>query len=207
MMPNLDHTTIIPFPDKAFWAELYQKSHGALVESVRRYSQTIADAEDAVEEAFYKLMHKKGPDAYGDKMPQTEKGWFWALYWQARAYLSHLKDRCGVHAKYVNLVAPVLDDDFAPGYQGEAMDGDIRARALVRALETLKAEQDISRRDLLIYVCRRSEGVPSKEVAEKFGVTANNVDVITWRVGRLVRKHGPRHFEEALRHVGYGYAA
>ena len=89
----------------------------------------------------------------------------------------------------------------------KAMDDDIRARALVRALETLKAEQDISRRDLLIYVCRRSEGVPSKVVAEKFNLTANNVDVITWRVGQLVRKHGPRHFEEALRHVGYGYAA
>jgi len=205
MKIELDDTVTIAFPNKAFWAEFYQKSHDVLVERVLRHCQAVADAEDAVEEAFYKLMHKKDPEAYGDKMPHTEKAWFWALYWQARAYLSHLKDRCGVHAKYVNLVAPEFEDAFAPGHQGKAMDDDIRSRALVRALETLKAEQDISRRDLLIYVCRRSEGVPSKEVAEKFGVTANNVDVITWRVGQLVRKHGPRHFEEALRHEGCGH--
>ena len=207
MNMTLDDTRIIPYPSLSDWASFYSKFNGPLVERVLRYGATVADAEDAVAEAFYKLIHKKDPDAYGDRMPHTEKAWFWALYWQARAYLSHLKDRCGVHAKYVNLVAPEFEDAFALGHQGKAMDDDIRARALVRALETLKAEQDISRRDLLIYVCRRSEGVPSKVVAEKFNLTANNVDVITWRVGQLVRKHGPRHFEEALRHVGYGYAA
>ena len=205
MMPNLDHTTIIPFPDKAFWAELYQKSHGALVESVRRYSQTIADAEDAVEEAFYKLMHKKDPDAYGDRMPQTEKGWFWALYWQARAYLSHLRDRVGVHAMYVERISVELESVFACGHQGEEMDEEVRSRALARALETLRAEQDISRRNLEVFILRTKGGLSSKEVAANFGIAANNVDQIVYRVRRLVRKYGPRHFEAALRREGYGH--
>ena len=50
-------------------------------------------------------------------------------------------------------------------------------------------------------------GVAAKEVAKKYNIKANNVDVITWRVGRLIRKYGPRHFEAALRHEGYGHAA
>lgn len=207
MRINLDDTTIILFPMMAVWAMMHAKFFRPLVEMVCRYSINIADAEDAVEEAFYKLMYKKDLDAYGDKMPKTEKDWFWAIFWQARSYLSHLKDRCGVHAKYVMFIAPELQDAFASDHQGEEMDGDIRARALVRALETFKAEQDVSRRNLEIYVSRMMYGVPAKEVAKKHGITANNVDQITWRVGRLVRKHGPRHFEEALRYEGYIHAA
>ena len=207
MKITLDDTTIIPFPNKAVWAVFHTKFNRPLVEMACRHSITVADAEDAVGEAFYKLMYKKDPGAYGDKMPQTEREWFWALYWQARAYLSHLKTRVEAHAKYVNLVAPEFEDAFASGHQGEEMDGDIRARALVRALETLKAEQDIPKRDMDIYVSSTRDRAPAKEVAKKFNVTANNVYQIVWRVRYLVRKHGPRHFEAALRHEGYGYAA
>ena len=207
MKITLDDTTIIPFPNEAVWAIFHTKFSKPLVEITSRYSITVADAEDAVEEAFYKLMHKKDPDAWGDKMPQTEKSWFWALYWQARSYLSHLKDRSEVHARYVQLIAPELKEAFASGHQGEEMDGDILARALERALKTLKSEQDISRRNLEIYVSRMMYGVAAKEVAKKYNIKANNVDQITWRVGRLIRKYGPRHFEAALRREGYGYAA
>lgn len=207
MKINLDDTTDLPFPSMADWAMRHQKFYEPLVEIVSRFCINVADAEDAVEEAFCKLMYKKDPDAYGEKMPRTEKDWFWALFWQARSYLSHLKDRKEVHAKYVNFAAAELEDAFATDHQGEWMDEDVRSRALVRALETLKAEQDISRRNLEIYVSRKSGVMSAKAVAEKYNITANNVDQITWRVGRLVRKHGPRHFEAALRHEGYGYAA
>ena len=207
MKITLDETTIISFPDKAVWAKFYSKFYEPLIDIVRHYGMSTADVEDAVAEAFHKLMHKKDPDAWGDTMPQTEKGWFWALYWQARSYLSHLKDRSEVHVRYVQLIAPELKDAFASGHQGEEMDGDILARALERALKTLKSEQDISRRNLEIYVSRMMYGVAAKEVAKKYNIKANNVDVITWRVGRLIRKYGPRHFEAALRREGYGYAA
>ena len=84
--------------------------------------------------------------------------------------------------------------------------GNLRSWSLVYTLEALKPEQDISRRNLSIYVCRMAGGMSSKEVAKKYGLKANNVDQIVWRVGRLVRKHGPRHFAAALRREGYGCA-
>ena len=167
----------------------------------------LADREDAVEAAFHKLMYKKDVSAYGEHMPETESDWFWSLYWQARSYLSHLSGRAEVHAKYVARTAKALEDAFAYGHQGEEFDREIIGRALVRALETLKAEQDISRRNLEIYICRKEYDMPAKEVAAKFDIKANNVDQIVSRVKALVEKHGPRHFAAALRREGYGFAA
>ena len=204
---NLDDTKVIPYPNQSAWAVFYPKFYEPLVEKIRRYGITAADAEDAVEEAFHKLMHKKDPDAYGEKMPQTEKGWFWALYWQARAYLSHLRSHAGVHAKYVERISHELAGVFACGYQGEEMDGEVRSRALMRALETLKSDQDISRRDLEVFVLRTKDGLASKEVAAAYGIKANNVDQIVYRVRKIVRKYGPRHFEEALCREWYCRAA
>ena len=203
---KIDSIVVVPFPDSTVWAAMHVKFFRSLVSSLN-HAYCLADREDAVEEAFHKLMHKKDADAYGEKMPETGKAWFWALHWQARAYLSHLKEKIETHAKYVERIAKELENAFACGHQGEEMDAEVRCRALVRALETLKAEQDIPRRNLEIFVSRMMGGVPSKMVAKKYGTTANNVDQITWRVGRLVRKHGPRHFEAALRREGYGFAA
>ena len=203
MKITLDDTKTIAFPNSSTWALFYSKFYEALVQEVRRYSITVADAEDAVAEAFHKLMHKKDREAYGEKIPQTEKGWFWALYWQSRSYLSHLHDHANVHAKYVERISQELDSVFACGNQGEEMDRVIRNRALARALKTLKADQDLSRRDLEVFVSRTKYAKSSKEVARVYGITANHVDQIVYRVRRIVQKYGPHYFEEALRWEGY----
>ena len=87
---KLDSVTVVPFPDSAAWAAFYEKFFGPLVNSLNR-AYDLADREDAVEEAFYKLMFKKDRDAY-EKVPETESDWFYALRWQARAELSHLRE-------------------------------------------------------------------------------------------------------------------
>ena len=203
---KFDTTTIIPFPTSDVWGTFYTKFRKTIINMLNG-GYCLADREDAVEASFHKLMHKKDIAAYGENMPQTESDWFWSLYWQARAYLSHLSDRAEVHAKYVERTAKALEDAFACGHQGEALDREIIGRALVRALETLKAEQDISRRNLEIYIRRKEYDMPAKEVAATYNIKANNVDQIVSRVKALVEKHGPRHFAAALRREGYGFAA
>ena len=206
MNMKLDTTTIIPFPTSDVWGTFYTKFRKPIINMLNG-GFCLADREDAVEASFHKLMYKKDISAYGEDMPETESDWFWSLYWQARAYLSHLSGRAEVHAKYVERTAKVLEGAFACGHQGEALDREIIGRALVRALETLKAEQDISRRNLEIYICRKEYDMPAKEVAAKYNIKANNVDQIVSRVKALVEKHGPRHFAAALRREGYGFAA
>ena len=199
---KLDSTTAVSFPSQAEWAEYYSKFHKSLVNGLNgRYC--LADREDAVEEAFHKLMHRKDIEAYGDKQPQTEADWYYNLRWQARAYLSHLKERAERHAKYVECAADALADVFACGHQGELMDAGIRTRALVRALEEFREEQDVSRRNLTVYVLLEMGERSVKELAQRYETTENNIYAIKFRTGLLLRKYGPRCFERALRREGY----
>ena len=180
---------------------MHEKFFAPLVNSLN-HAYSFADREDAVEEAFYKLMFKKDRDAY-EKEPETEKDWFYALRWQARAALSHRRENAECHARYVEEAAKALADVFASGHQGEEMDAEIRSRALARALETLRKEQDISRRDLDIYTSIETGEVTGRELAMRYNTTSDNVYVIKYRVGRLLRKYGPRCFEQALKKEGY----
>ena len=200
--PKFDNVGVIGFPNSAFWADFYGKFRDNLVNSLNG-GYCRADREDAVEEAFHKLMHKKGREAYGEKFPKTEEEWFNSLWWQARAYLSHLKDRGEVHAKYVETMAKVLADVFARGHQGESIDEDIIARALVSALEILREEQDVPRRALDIFVRLQMNGESARSVAERYGIEENNVYQIKFRTGRILRKYGPKCFEKALRKEGH----
>ena len=197
-MIKLDVTTIVSYPTPSKWADYYERFRSSLVNSLNgRYC--AADREDAVEEAFHKLMHKKDMAAYGEKMPQTESDWYWNLHWQARSFLSHIKSRYDLHAKYVETMSKELEDAFIPGLQGVALDSKIRAEALFQSLEIFKAEQDISRRDLNIFILRERLQIPSKKVAARYNLTVKNVDVIKHRIGKLLRKYGPDCYLRALR--------
>lgn len=198
---KLDAVTVVPFPDSAAFGAMHEKFFEPLVNSLN-HAYSFADREDAVEEAFYKLMFKKDRGAY-EKEPETEKDWFYSLRWQARAELSHRREHAERHARYVEEAAKALTDVFACGHQGEEMDAGIRSRALIRALKTLRKEQEISRRDLDIYTAIETGEASGRELAARYGLTSDNVYVIKYRVGRRLRKYGPRCFEHALRKEGY----
>ena len=184
--------------DNTAWAEFYEKFRTRLINGLSG-SYCLADREDAVEFAFDKLMHRKDVKAYGDKYPQSEKDWLCHLYWQARSFLSHIKSRSDRHAKYVETMSKELEDAFISGRQGIALDSEIRSEALVKALEIFKAEQDISRRDLNVFVLRERIQMPSKEIAARYNLTVGNVDVIKHRIGKILRKYGPDCYLRALR--------
>ena len=184
--------------DNTAWAELYGKFRTRLINGLNS-NYCFADREDAVEFAFDKLMHRKDVKAYGDKYPRSEKDWLSHLHWQAKSFLSHLKSRFDLHAKYVEVMSKELEDAFIPGLQGIALDSKTRSDALVRALEIFKAEQDISRRDLNVFVLRERLQMPSKKVAARYNLTVENVDVIKHRIGKLLRKYGPDCYSRALR--------
>ena len=184
--------------DNTAWAELYGKFRTRLINGLNS-NYCFADREDAVEFAFDKLMHRKDVKAYGDKYPRTEKDWLSHLHWQAKSFLSHLKSRFDLHVKYVEVMSKELEDAFIPGLQGIALDSKTRSEALAWALEIFKAEQDISRRDLNVFVLRERLQMPSKKVAARYNLTVENVDVIKHRIGKLLRKYGPDCYSRALR--------
>ena len=101
------------FPSRSILGEYYSKFRRHLLASLSSY-YCLADREDAVEYAFDKLMNKKAKEVYNN-MPKTESAWFSALYWQARSYLSHMKEHGVVHAKYVEKMSKELEGAFSAG--------------------------------------------------------------------------------------------
>ena len=188
----------IDFPTSNVWGELYSKFRKQLMAKLSSY-YCLADREDAVESAFDKLMNKKDKEAYGDKMPKTEEGWFWALYWQSKSYLSHMREHGVVHARYVEEMAKELENAFDPGYAGEFLDDEVYSKALSSALNSFRKDQDISCRDLKIYLAAAYRKIPAKVLASKFKTSENNVYVIKFRVGKLLEKHGKKYFQAALK--------
>ena len=191
-------SAIIDFPTRSVWGELYSKFRKQLMAKLSSY-YCLADREDAVESAFYKLMNKKDKEAYGDKMPKSENGWFWALYWQAKSYLSHMREHGVVHAKYVEEMAKELENVFAPGYFGGFLDNEVYSKTLALALDSFRKDQDVSCRNLKIYLSSVCKKIPAKVIAEKFKISEDNVYVIKFRVGKLLEKHGKKYFQAALK--------
>lgn len=140
-------------------------------------------------------------------MPRTESDWFYNLYWQARSYLSHMKERGDIHAKYVELAAAELADAFAKGHQGELMDSEIRKAALERAFDMFRREQDISKKDIEIFRALSGRKESGRSLSRKYKISETNVYVIKPRVGRLLNKHAERYFERAIDEEGFGSAA
>ena len=199
---NIDIGDIKGLPDMETWAAIYSNNRERIVKMLN-HGYCLADREDAVEDAFDVLMHRRDAAAYGDDLPRTEKEWVNKLFWRARAYLSHFKDRAERHAKYVERLAKELQDEFVPCTQGFGLDFETYTRALYLAIEMFSDEQDVSPRDMDIYVGLETKSASGKKLAELHDTTAGNAYVIKSRVGELIRKYGPDCFNRALRRIGF----
>ena len=85
--------------------------------------------------------------------------------------------------------------------QGMVLDAETRRRALTVAFEILRREQDVSRRDLSVYMGLESGRETVKSVCARFGITDNNVYQIQFRIKKLLGKYDPDCFRRAIRLV------
>jgi hypothetical protein len=198
---NFDSKTTVDFPACNVWGEYYSKFRKSILAKLNSH-YCLADREDAVEHAFYKLMNKKDIAAYGDKMPKTENGWFWALYWQAKAYLSHMKEHGIVHAKYVEEMAKELENVFVPGYVGGLLDNGVYSDALALAFTNLMKDHDLRKRDFSVFIATAIYRKSARSVAKDYCLTENNVYQIKFRMARILEKYGRKYFTEALERGG-----
>ena len=194
---RFDNTIAIGFPSYVEWTKLYRALRLPLVNSLS-HGYSYADREDAVEEAFHKLMHKKDVEAYGDKLPQTEEAWFLQLRWQARSYLSHMNDHAKCHAKYIERASKEMFGMIA-AVQGLDLDRAVYRNALAKALEIFCREQDIPRRNISIFMRVAIRNESAQSVGRLFNVTENHVYQIKFRIKNLLRKHGIDCLRRALR--------
>ena len=73
------------------------------------------------------------------------------------------------------------------------------ARIIALALGSFRKGQDVSCRNLKIYLSSVCKKIPAKVIAEKFKISEDNVYVIKFRVGKILEKHGKKYFQAALK--------
>ena len=82
----------------------------------------------------------------------------------------------------------------AANYQsvpGKSYDDEIKYKAAYAVLSDLVEYHSVSTRDLEIWMAKVMDCRERYEIAEKFGVTPNNIDQIVYRVNGKLRKFGP----------------
>jgi len=168
-------------PSREMWGNMYAEFRDKLVASLSRY-YSLQDREDAVEEAFHKLMYKKLAESYGNAMPSSAEEWYGNLRWQAKAWLSHQKGRLGVHAKYVDWLVKEIEDSVLPDTRTYTLTDEDHREAIVRCVRKALRDQDVSYRDVRIFMALAVGLHSTDEIAARYNIKPNHVYQIKFRV-------------------------
>lgn len=147
------------------------------------------DAEDAVQETLLELFQKINDyKVYPDS---TFRAWLRKVAFYQ--YLRILKKQ----SKHASNGATILNQDLDQEEVGQ-LHSALVCESFLRLIDTI-ADQElveiacrrissrISSENWNIFCRKELEGVPGKTVADEFGITTNSVDVITFRVRKMIR--------------------
>lgn len=196
MAIKLDAIKKVEFPDLQVWGEFFVKWNQSIIDSLgAKYNEM--DRQDAVINAFLKLMYKKRPENY-NHIPETEAEWYGCVKWQARASLKHAMDsgktRLDYHRK-------AFDQMLVEGTRNCVCNLDKREcdHLVFATLYELCEEAHMKKTNVDAYVEWYLKGGDSRTVARAFGANANNLYAIRFRVEKLLAQKGRRKYLELQR--------
>lgn len=192
---QLNDTTTIAYPDTEMWGDFHVRFRQRLVDGLYfKYSQ--ADREDAVSSAFAKLLARRGPEDFKGKVPKTEADWFWALHWQAKAYLSHMVEKDSRLNDYRETERVAHAGDVQNPEQGRDLDRERLRVDLRETFTNMCKAYGISDKHARIYWDWCVVAEPSDTVADRYLVTKNNLYQIKNRILRVLRDQGRLYFAD-----------
>ena len=194
-MQKLGDSMMIPYPNQEKWVEFYTKWATSLTKALGlRHCEM--DREDAVVSAFAKLMARRPEDF--PHHPDTEKGWYNCILWQAKGALSHLHENKAIREKYHKLA---MDERLreGTGVTRCTIDQNVRQTAAFETLFELCSNAGIKSKNVEAYCRCYLEGEDSKSVAKALGITANNLYAIRFRIERLLAAKGRELFRQKQR--------
>lgn len=194
-MQKLADNVTIPYPTQEKWVEFYTQWARTLTKALGLRHNEM-DREDAVVSAFTKLMARR-PENFPHH-PDTEKGWYNCILWQAKGALSHLYESKTIREKHHKLA---MEERLCEGIclNRCTIDGNIRERAAFETLFQLCSNAGIKSENVAAYCRCYLEGEDSKSVTKAFGITANNLYAIRFRIERLLAAKGRDLFRQKQR--------
>ena len=184
---NLDAVTKIQYPTQDTWGKFYQDWNKSLVEGLGN-QHDLMDRQDAVSDAFVKLMMRKDKGEYVH-VPETEREWYGCIKWQAKACLSHAYGSRTTREKHhkAAMVEWIANTPVACSCN---IDSEVRAAALYRTLREVCREAGMKKVNVEAYIRWYLNGENSADVALELGTTVQNLHVIRFRVEKLLREKG-----------------
>ena len=201
---NASETAAAYIPSAEEWGRMHSDWFSKLVDLLKWY-HCKHDREDAVQEAFLRLMpgRKDGIKA----IPRTSNEWFFKILGEARGILSHENRRMKrfVYASQnadedgtgVNPIERIPDERSQAAF--DAMDTDILVMAARDTFNEICSKAGVSDTNKEAYWRRYLDGEGTQSVTRDLGIKSNNLYQIGNRIGRLISSSSAKDiFEKRL---------
>ena len=184
---NLDLLAAVQSQCKRSWPVFVQKYTRLLERWCEEWQATGEDTEDVIQETLIELFRRIND--YKLNPNTTFRAWLRKV-----AYFRYLR-MLNKHRRLTTFTdAPyaIEEDNCKILITSQACDSfmqliDQMADQELVEMACRRIAGRISKENWAIFCRREREGVPSKTVAEEFGISANAVDVITFRVRKMIR--------------------
>lgn len=152
----------LPADEDAFLAELYRSESAKLVRILSRRSSSSDDAQDLVQDVFFRFARMRGRWPSSLERPQA---------YLRRIAMNLLKDRAKTDFRRSAALHVVADEEALPGPDQHRL---LESRDMLRRLEA--AMMRLRPRTREIFMAHRIDGLTYAEIAERTGLTVKGVE-------------------------------
>ena len=184
---NQDLLAAVKSGSRSSWSTFVLKYSQILSDWCGQWNATLEDSEDLVQETLLELFQKIND--YKAKPGIPFRAWLRKVAYYRYLRIAKANRRNNTSA---DAVAGRNLADY-PHFQS-----DLLCKTFMEAVDRIAAQEILeiacariasrtARQNWEIFQKKELEGVPSKTLAEEFGISSNAVDVITFRVRKLIR--------------------
>lgn len=184
---NLDLLAALKSASNEPWSLFLKKYKRLLHRWCEEWNASAEDAEDVVQDTLLELFQKLND--YKVNPEATFRSWLRKVAYFRYLRIVRKKRRSSPHLDAsAGLAFPGLIKVESPEICNSFMELiDIIANQEIIEIACLRIANRVETRHWSVFCRRELEGQPSKIVAEEFKITTNSVDVITFRIRKMIR--------------------
>lgn len=160
--PLIPEDRSVQSDEERFLAELYRNESPKLVRVLSRQTSNSADAQDLVQDIFFRFARMRGQWPLSLDRPQA---------YLRRIATNLLKDRAKTASRHSAALHIVADEELMPGLDQHRL---LESRDMLRRLEAAMMRLRPKTRE--IFMAHRIDGMSYAEIAERTGLSVKGVE-------------------------------
>jgi len=160
--PLASNDRLVPEAEDALLADLYRRESPGLVRILSRQTRNSADAQDLVQDIFFRFARMRGRLPSSLERPQA---------YLRRIAANLLKDRAKANFRHSAALHVAADEEMLPGPDQHRL---LESRDMLRRLEA--AMMRLRPRTREIFMAHRIDGMSYAQIAERTGLSVKGVE-------------------------------